>query len=554
MGMHQGMDLSRFKKISSDGKSSTLRHPKGHEIKIAHTGLTDKMRDHIANMPVYLAEGGPVKEEEELLTDAPEVEAAAAESAMAPPVPPQGMPQQAPPQKPLQVGDITPSSYTPTPQPPQVQMAAMPIKAPQEDMDEHVKFATDIANGLIHPKTYSQLYGEQNTLGKIGTLFGLMLSGAGSGLTHQPNMVMEMMNKEIDRDFEKQKANKEGARNFLSIQYAHDLQEAQAASQNVHTQNEAIEGMGKAAGTANFLKGSGYQGTENILPEYIKQAHMSMTPYRAKAKAIVTAADFLDKKTMNNPQANAMVKNTVIPQATAFAGKLLDEGHAKAGEVLAKGQQASSQNRGRQFVVDEDKLSNAIRLGQSTPQGLAHPRGAINPQDVPTIQREKAEIANNRDGAYSWDDSFKKLAGANFAGQAPGVSAAVTGVGSLLGSLAGPWGAGVGGALAHTAGALTQDSFERERNIEKEALMNRLGSGLSDEAKQKLINSVLPTWNDTPESMARAHKKGVEHFRDLESKLSPTLDTYSNQIPGLKAPFPGLSFSAKKPEKKKGTK
>ena len=62
MTMHQGMDLSRFKKISGDKQSTTLRHSKGHEVKIAHKGLTDKMREHLNGMPVHLAEEGEVPE------------------------------------------------------------------------------------------------------------------------------------------------------------------------------------------------------------------------------------------------------------------------------------------------------------------------------------------------------------------------------------------------------------------------------------------------------------------------------------------------------------
>ena len=38
MPMHQGFDLSQFKKVSSDAKSTTMRHSNGHEVKIVHSG------------------------------------------------------------------------------------------------------------------------------------------------------------------------------------------------------------------------------------------------------------------------------------------------------------------------------------------------------------------------------------------------------------------------------------------------------------------------------------------------------------------------------------
>ena len=64
--------------------------------------------------------------------------------------------------------------------------------------------AKDYGNGHITPKTYHDLFSknadgsDRGTLSKIGMIFGLMLGGAGSGLTHQPNAALGMMNK-LDR-------------------------------------------------------------------------------------------------------------------------------------------------------------------------------------------------------------------------------------------------------------------------------------------------------------------------------------------------------------------
>jgi hypothetical protein len=82
---------------------------------------------------------------------------------------------------------------------------------------EAQKFQADLNNGHIKPKTYHDLYEKKDTLGKIGHIFGMLMAGAGSGLSHQPNMMMQMMDKEIERDLEAQKTSAANRQNFLSI-------------------------------------------------------------------------------------------------------------------------------------------------------------------------------------------------------------------------------------------------------------------------------------------------------------------------------------------------
>lgn len=84
----------------------------------------------------------------------------------------------------------------------------------------------DLANGHITPKTYQDLFAKKDTLGKIGTIFGLMLSGAGSGLSGQPNALMELMNKEIKNDLDSQVQSKTNAQNFIKLNQQHELNQA----------------------------------------------------------------------------------------------------------------------------------------------------------------------------------------------------------------------------------------------------------------------------------------------------------------------------------------
>lgn len=91
---------------------------------------------------------------------------------------------------------------------------------------EDAAWKQDLRNGHISPQTYGSLFAKQDTLGKIGTLFGLLLSGAGSGLSGQPNMVMEMMNKEIENDRLAQEKSKDNARNFIKLNMEAELNKA----------------------------------------------------------------------------------------------------------------------------------------------------------------------------------------------------------------------------------------------------------------------------------------------------------------------------------------
>ena len=75
MSMYHGLDLSRFKKLASDKKTTTLRHSKGHELRIAHSSLSPEMRIQIEGLKcaqcdgvgckcggaVKMAKGGSVK-------------------------------------------------------------------------------------------------------------------------------------------------------------------------------------------------------------------------------------------------------------------------------------------------------------------------------------------------------------------------------------------------------------------------------------------------------------------------------------------------------------
>lgn len=63
-------NLSHFRKLHSDKKSTTLKHPDGHEITVAHEHLTPKVRGQLESMPIVqnMADGDLVQSQEQLMT------------------------------------------------------------------------------------------------------------------------------------------------------------------------------------------------------------------------------------------------------------------------------------------------------------------------------------------------------------------------------------------------------------------------------------------------------------------------------------------------------
>ena len=62
------LDLSKFKKISSDSNVSLLKHEDGHEIKIAHQGLSTSLKKKLADLPIHAAEGAEISKEDQFLS------------------------------------------------------------------------------------------------------------------------------------------------------------------------------------------------------------------------------------------------------------------------------------------------------------------------------------------------------------------------------------------------------------------------------------------------------------------------------------------------------
>lgn len=94
--------------------------------------------------------------------------------------------------------------------------------------NEKNAWGQDLKDGHITPKTYESLFADKSTTGKIGTIFGMLMSGAGSGLAHQSNAVIDMMNTQIKNDLQAQEKSKDNAQNYLKLAQQHELAKSQS--------------------------------------------------------------------------------------------------------------------------------------------------------------------------------------------------------------------------------------------------------------------------------------------------------------------------------------
>lgn len=129
--------------------------------------------------------------------------------------------------------------------------ASVPVVTPEEkavntyhaeknDIQQGMqKFNQDLLMGHIQPKTFHDLMADKSTFGKIGTIFSMMIAGLGAGLTHTNNGVFEMMQNQIDKDIEAQKASASNAQNLYKMNLDAVEQQARAHNLNIDTKTKA---------------------------------------------------------------------------------------------------------------------------------------------------------------------------------------------------------------------------------------------------------------------------------------------------------------------------
>lgn len=93
-------------------------------------------------------------------------------------------------------------------------VAAESYQRKLDELETARKFHTEaLAQQKIDPQHY---WNSKSTGSKVASMIGLILGGAGGGLMHQENPVLKMMNQEIDRDVDAQKAELGKTENLLA--------------------------------------------------------------------------------------------------------------------------------------------------------------------------------------------------------------------------------------------------------------------------------------------------------------------------------------------------
>jgi hypothetical protein len=127
-------------------------------------------------------------------------------------------PQQEQPTQSLSFSPLPITAKNPNPVMGNLIQPTSPMGAAQFTDDQAAKTENDLLLGHIKPETYKDyMFKDKSFLGKMGTLFGLMIGAGGAGLAHQPNMAFEMMNNDIQRDWDKQKTQMKGAQDLYSM-------------------------------------------------------------------------------------------------------------------------------------------------------------------------------------------------------------------------------------------------------------------------------------------------------------------------------------------------
>lgn len=278
------LDLSKFRKVSTDKDKSVLRHYEGHELTIAHNKLSSKLKSQLDNIPMAskktqkFDDGGPVQpdqnstplpsEADQIVDDAANVSpgGASADGSSSPPSSgqiPAAAQATSPELNKPGTGYTTPVAGPGDPYgsisslngqvgalqeekqgQQMVEQAkgnlgknqAVQENAYQNDLQnkyntytqatdevngERKSLQDDIANFHVDPRHYVDKV--MTTGGKIRSAIGLILGGMGSGLTGGPNLAFNYLQNQINQDIDAQKSELGKKQNLLS----HNLQTTQ---------------------------------------------------------------------------------------------------------------------------------------------------------------------------------------------------------------------------------------------------------------------------------------------------------------------------------------
>lgn len=274
-------------------------------------------------------------------------------------------------------------------------------KVSQHLMNEDLMMQKDLDAGAIHPKTYHDLFAEKGTLGKIGTIFGLLVSGAGSGLTHQPNALLGMMDNVIKNDLQAQQHSKENKMNFIKLNQQNYLNKA------------SVQNLGET--TLGLHLANAYMQANRAALDHLTQMTKGLpegSPERMKAdQTLALVAQGVDKKNASIASQAAMaeaVRNIAFGNSGAVGGGsntmamksgMLGPEMAKMGEdIEAKRVPGTNSIANRPLTQgDRDQVTAYDVLTQKADDLLKFAKshkGTLSPKDRALGEQKANEMVN----------------------------------------------------------------------------------------------------------------------------------------------------------------
>lgn len=426
---------------------------------------------------------------------------------------------------------------TPPPAAEEPSAGAPPVDEPAEDprvspqieaenkLQDLVKFHQDLSAGHIKPETYQDLFNKKDTLGKATTIFGLILSGAGSGLTHQPNVLLDMMNKEIERDLEGQKANQENKRSWYNL----SLQQEKMLPENAAKWAEA-----------NVIASKADRDRWKNVQLGIQDMSSSADAANRSTAAVLNAyQDEIDKMPPGSRRDNAQYvqDNVIVPAALNKARQRLTEVAQKktlldaVNPAKTAGAPPPPQNKEpipgvRYAVYNQGELARKFSLGNKLGEDAGMSSDAIPPAEQPHVLAEIPKLEANRATYADAAKSFNLLANMREAGEAPGVGVASGLVGAVSDFLHGP-------STAHAGGKL-ENFFLKERMTQLQPLVAKMiAGGMNAEEAHSTAEAFLPSFSDSKEARQEKFEQLRNHFTSRAEEAAPLLRRYNlyNEAP-----------------------
>ena len=191
----------------------------------------------------------------------------------------------------------------------------------QKDMFDQIDSTIqDVKNGHIDPKHYVENMGAGQ---KIATAIGLFLGGLSTPFTHQGNPALEMLNKQIDRDIDAQKA---GLNNKMNIYHAYLDQYHNAAAAEAMTRATQIGIYGSRLREAAANSGSAMAQA---------RANQQLAQWGQQIYPLVQKANFLNETKQINDRAQGTGQLSALPpeRLVQFTGAPLEDQNKMFDEI-----------------------------------------------------------------------------------------------------------------------------------------------------------------------------------------------------------------------------